>query len=191
MMSVFHLLRILFSLSFVLSLLCLGLAFYSIDSCYTDPCLSTDYDVNILKLGVANSVNSVMFGFILLISPVFGIYIMYMRCRLFTGGVLNGVFLLTTMTSSAMTILWGDIYTTLKSLTNDELLIFGSEYVINEDLITISKAVAILCFVITAIDGSICLILLIYRSEYCVDYYVVSKPQSSLRPYQSVALSDE
>lgn len=186
----FFFIRVLSLLNFFLGFVFLYYASLTTDSCYTDPCLSTDYEVNILRVSVSTSVASVVSGGLFVVTPVFTLYLLYTRCRAFSGGVLNGTTMLVTMIAWLQAISWGDQFSVLSTLTEGEILIFGSGYTLNTTLRRSTEIMTILCSLIGVLSSIVCLLLLCMRHQYCVDYHPYSRTHSMLRPYQAVALSD-
>lgn len=178
---------ILLILNLAVSVSYLSFAIWATDECYTVPCLSSDYNINILRVSVSSSVSAVVYGALMCIGPLFALYLLYTRCRAYAGGVLNGAMMLVTLGAWMQAISWGDQYNRISELSADELLIFGSGYELNSSLHKNAEIMFFLCVAAGVIGSVSTLMLMCTRHEYCVDYHHV-RSRSMLRPYQTVAL---
>jgi hypothetical protein len=145
--------RFLALASLILAGVYLYYAIWTTDACYTSPCLSEEYPVNFLRVSVSASVAAVVVGAFMIFSPLFALYLIYTRCRAFTGGVLNGFFVLASLLSFLQAISWGDIHFVLAAISSDDLLIFGSEYELNSGLRYNAMVMCVLCLVIGSVDS--------------------------------------
>jgi len=161
----FVILRLLLLFEFMLSLCFLVLCVWYIDSCWTIPCLSTDYQVNLLKSTVSQSVSSVVWGTCMMICPLVALYLLYTRCRAFTGGVLCGSYMLVSLAALLQAIAWGDSWMKLMSLVEEELLIFGYEYELNTEYRSSTRTMCLLAACIAILDSTTCLFLLCTRHQ--------------------------
>lgn len=85
-------------------------------------------------------------------------------------------------------ILWADQYMKISRLTEAELALFDADLAIDVLLRRKTFSLGMMGGCIAVLNSTIFYLLLFQKSEYCVD---VLRPQSMLRPYQTVALTDE
>jgi len=158
--------------SFVLSLVYSYFAVIVTDQCYTSPCLDQKvYFFNPLKVSVAASVSTVIFSFAMLVAPIICFYFIFMHCRPFAGGVINGMLPVITLISWIESVACLDEYVKLKKLSDGvSLLIYGSGYVVNWKLLSVMKSMSVLCLLVAVLNSLCSLLLYCYRHQYCVEY---------------------
>jgi hypothetical protein len=164
------------------------------DACYTVPCLSSDFNVNVMRVSVSASVAAVIFGAVNVLLPLAGFYVLWRRCKSHTGGLLNGMVMLNALVSWLQCITWGEQYTNLLDLTSTDILMYGSMYTLNTQLRKDAMVVSILCGGLAGLHSILSLALLRMREYYCVDYYEGFRPRSVMRTFQqyhTVAVSDD
>jgi hypothetical protein len=93
--------------------------------------------------------------------------------------------------SILQSISWSDIYAKLSAINNDELSLYGDGYKRNHSLYINSFMMMILCIALSTINATASLLFFIWRHIYCVDYQYFNRPQSILRTYQTVAVTDD
>ena len=188
----FIVLRLLLFCSLIVSTVFLYYSVFLTDACYTVPCLSSDYSVNFLRVSVSASVSAVVFGTVNVLAPSSALYLLYIKCKSFSGGVINGVYIVVSLAAWIQAITWGEQYSNLQHTTADSILMFGGAYKINTGLQKNSLTMCILCTISAIFNLTLCLSLLWMRALYCVDY-TDSRPRVMGRmynQYQTVSVSD-
>ena len=188
------LLRLLLSLSLFVGSFFLYFSIFLTDACYTVPCLSSDFNVNVMRVSVSASVSAVIFGAVNVAIPLAGFYVLWRRCKSHTGGLLNGIVMLNALVAWLQCITWGEQYTNLLDLTSTDILMYGSMYTLNTKLRRDAMLVSIMCGVLAGLHSITSLALLRMREYYCVDYYDGFRPRSVTRTFQqyhTVAISED
>jgi hypothetical protein len=186
-------LRLLLICDLVISAIFLCYSVFLTDACYTVPCLSNDYSVNFLRVSVSASVSAVVFGAVNVLAPMGTTYLMYTRCRPFNGGVLNGVYIVISLTAWIQTITWGEQYSNMVDITPANILMFGSIYKLNTELLRKGLIMFILSFLSALLNSLLCLFLLHMRDIYCVEQQDGQRPQGLAQTnhqYQTVSISE-
>lgn len=188
----FLLLRLLLTCSLIISTVFLYYSFFLTDACYTVPCLSSDYSVNFLRVSVSASVSAVVFGTVNVLAPSSALYLLYIKCKSFSGGILNGAYIVVSLAAWIQAITWGEQYSNLQHTTSDSILMFGGIYKINTALQRNSLVMSILCTISAVFNSALCLCLLRQRALYCVDYQE-HRPRvlgRTYHQYQTVSVSE-
>lgn len=186
-------LRLLLFISVIVSTVFLYYSIFLTDACYTDPCLSSDYSVNFLRVSVSASVSAVVFGAVGVLAPSCALYLLYTKCKAFTGGALSGVYIVISLAAWLQAITWGEQYSNLSNINSESIKMFGSIYTLNTSLRRNCRTMCILCAVSAFINTALCLSLLRLRRLYCVDLYDSSRSQVAGRmynQYQTISTAD-
>lgn len=126
------------------------------------------------------------------VTPIAGLYLVYLRCRPFIFGILSGCFIAVSLVTWLQSILWADQHLKMLTLSHsNELLNYGvsesSNYEINKTVMLRTLLMSILCAVTACIDSITTLILLLKRHQYSVD---VIKSNNLGRPYQAIVMTE-
>jgi hypothetical protein len=183
-------LRVVLSLSLCTSVVFLYCAVWTTDACYTVPCLSSDYSVNVMRVSVSTSVSAVVYGSSMVLSPFVGLYLLYTRCRSFVGGVYIGSMTIICLCSWLQTITWAEEYSDLLNMRKEEVLMFGNQYTLNTHLRDNTEIMTILSGLSSTFNSIACLALFRWRQEVCVDHYLNGSRTNTVRHYHAVATSD-
>lgn len=186
-------LRLLFFTSVMVSTVFLYYSIFLTDACYTVPCLSSDFSVNFLRVSVSASVSAVVFGAVGVLAPSGALYLLYTKCKAFTGGALSGVYIVISLASWLQAITWGEQYSNLYNINSESIKMFGSIYALNADLRRNCLTMCILCAVSAFLNTALCLSLLRLRRLYCVDLYEGSRSQvagHAYHQYQTISTAE-
>ena len=188
----FFIMRSLLYCSLIVSTIFLYFSVFLTDACYTVPCLSSAYSLNFLRVSVSASVSAVVFGTVNLLAPSGALYLIYIKCKSFSGGVLNGIYVFASLAAWIQAITWGEQYSNLQHLSSDSILMFGSAYQLNTALRRNSLIMCFLCAISALLNTTLCLLLLRTRELYCVDHLDnrVRRIRPTYHQYQTVSVSD-
>lgn len=185
-----NVLRLFCSVSLLASFLFCIYAVYTIEACYTSPCLSQiDYPVNTMKVSVSSSVSSVVVGVLMVSVALCTLYVLMLHCRAYSGGVLAGATITVSLAAWLEAINWWDEYSQITTISNSDMLdMYGAGYDVNIPL----KAHALIMTVLAAVSASMssitCLALFHLRKSYCVEY---TQPKGlSAVAYQALSSQD-
>lgn len=187
-------LRLLLSLSLFVGGFFLFFSVFLTDACYTLPCLSSDFNVNVMRVSVSASVSAVIFGAVNVFIPLAGFYVLWRRCKSHTGGLLNGIVMLNALIAWLQCITWGEQYTNLLELSSTDILMYGPMYTVNTKLRRDAMLMSIMCGILAGLHSIMSLALLRMREYYCADYYEGFRPRSVMRTFQqyhTVAASED
>ena len=187
-----QLLRSLLYCSVIVSTIFLYFSVFLTDACYTVPCLSSAYSLNFLRVSVSASVSAVVFGTVNILAHSSALYIIYIKCKSFSGGVLNGVYVFASLAAWIQAITWGEQYSNLQHLSSDSLIIFGSAYGINSTLRNNSRTMCFLCAISALLNSALCLLLFRNKDLYCVNHLDsrVQRRGSAHHQYLAISMSD-
>lgn len=186
-------LRLLFFISVMVSTVFLYYSIFLTDACYTVPCLSSDFSVNFLRVSVSASVSAVVFGAVGVLAPSGALYLLYTKCKAFTGGALSGVYIVISLAAWLQAITWGEQYSNLYNINSESIKMFGSIYTLNTDLRRNCLTMCILCAASAFLNTALCLSLLRLRRLYCVDLYEGSRSQvagNAYHQYQTISTAE-
>ena len=186
------LLRSLLYCSLIVSTIFLYFSVFLTDACYTVPCLSSAYSLNFLRVSVSASVSAVVFGAVNILAHSGALYIIYIKCKSFNGGILNGVYVFASLAAWIQAITWGEQYSNLQHLSSESILIFGSVYEINSALRRNSLTMCFLCAISALLNSALCLLLFRTKDLYCVNHLDsrVQRRGSAHHQYQAISTSD-
>jgi hypothetical protein len=186
-------LRLLLFTSVMVSTVFLYYSIFLTDACYTDPCLSSDFSVNFLRVSVSASVTAVVFGAVGVLAPSGALYLLYTNCKAFTGGCLSGVYIVISLAAWLQAITWGEQYSNMYNISSESIKMFGSIYTLNAALRRNSLTMCILCAVSAFLNTALCLSLLRLRRLYCVDLYEGSRSRvagHAYNQYQTISTTE-
>ena len=186
-------LRLLLFISVMVSTVFLYYSIFLTDACYTVPCLSSDFSVNFLRVSVSASVSAVVFGTVGVLAPTGALYLLYTKCKAFTGGALSGTYIVISLATWLQAITWGEQYSNLYNMDSESIKMFGSIYTLNTALRRNCLTMCILCAVSAFLNTALCLSLLRLRRLYCVDLYDGSRSQvagHAYNQYQSISTTE-
>lgn len=148
-------LRLLLAFQLLVSSLYVVYAIFITDACWTQPCLSSAFKINVLRVSVSASVSSVVFGALNVVLPVVGLYMLWRRVKTsYYAGLYNGVVAVNALLALLQCITWGEQYAILLSLTGADILMYGSQYALNAKLRVDAVAMSVMCGML-AVVGSI------------------------------------
>ena len=153
-------LRLLLMVNLTVALMFLFYSVFLTDACWTVPCLSSDFNVNVMRVSVSASVSAVIYGMLVVLTPLAGFYMLWHRVKSFSGGVLNGIVIIIALLSWLQCITWGEQYANLQQLTINDILMYGSIYQLNTKLRRDAMIMSIMCGVLAVLNSLLSLALL-------------------------------
>ena len=181
-------LRLLLAFQLALSSLYLVYAVFITDACWTTPCLSSDFTINVLRVSVSASVSSVVFGALNVLLPVAGLYMLWRRVKTsYYAGLYNGAVAVNALLALLQCITWGEQYTDLLDLNSTDILMYGSQYALNARLRVNAMAMSTMCGMLAVVGSILSLALMcVLRGmspvSFCRHSAVDSRRPASLVP---------